>query len=128
MRLLSVALTLASAGCVSPLQRSVAERTLRDGGGYRIIAGLAVPAVRGVEGCGAQALATVLAYGDASADSAALADRLPWHQVGATPNDLPRAELSERYAKRRGIEVARRQSPAARGRCSPAMSPGGSRS
>ncbi len=88
VRLLSVALTLASAGCVSPLQRSVAERTLREDGGYRMISNLAVPAVRGVEGCGAQALATVLAFGDASADSAELAERLPWHDVGATPVDL----------------------------------------
>lgn len=100
VQLFSVAITLASAGCVSPLQRSVAEQTLRADGGYRIIPSLAVPTVRGVEGCGAQALATVLAYGDASADSAELADGLPWHEVGATPIDLLLA------ARDRGREAA----------------------
>lgn len=76
-----------TAGC-SPLLGSVAEQTLLDDGRYVIIEGLHVPKVRGVEGCGAQALATVMAFREPEIDVVALAAELPWHDQGATPVDL----------------------------------------
>ncbi len=79
---------VAGSGCHSPLLGSVSEARLRDSGKYHLVPGLDVPAVRGPEGCGAQALATVLAFGDPDADAEALAEELPWHRVGATPVDL----------------------------------------
>jgi len=78
----------AAGGCVSPLGLSVPETRLRATGEYHIVSGLDVPAVRGVEGCGAQALAAVMAYENPALDAAEVADGLPWHHVGATPIDL----------------------------------------
>ena len=85
---LTLIAVMCGTGCVSPLARSVGEQRLRDSGEYRIVAGLDVPAVRGVEGCGSQALAAVLAYQDPALDTRVLAEELPWHQEGATPVDL----------------------------------------
>jgi ABC-type bacteriocin/lantibiotic exporter with double-glycine peptidase domain len=85
---LGLAAIVSGAGCFSPLLHSVDEQRLRDGGGYEIVGGLSVPPVRGVEGCGAQALATVLAYHDPALDVCRLAEELPWHTEGATPVDL----------------------------------------
>ncbi|MHC4219528.1 MAG: cysteine peptidase family C39 domain-containing protein [Planctomycetota bacterium] len=75
-------------GCFSPFYRSVDVTRLRAVGDYEIVAGLEVPAARGPDGCGAQALAAVLAYHDPVLDPAAVADALPWHTDGATPVDL----------------------------------------
>ena len=58
-----------------------------------------MPKVRGVSGCGAQALAAILAFDDPEIDPAALAEALPWHDEGATPVHL----LLE--ARRRGREA-----------------------
>jgi ABC-type bacteriocin/lantibiotic exporter with double-glycine peptidase domain len=81
------ALALCS-GCFSPFYRSVEEQRLRLTGDYKILPGLVVPAARGPDGCGAQALAAVMAFHDPGLDPAALADELPWHDAGATPVDL----------------------------------------
>lgn len=103
-RLAAVALAIAlgtsmsMTGCHAPLSRSLPEDHLLASGAYRLVPGLDVPPVRGVEGCGAQALATVLAHLDAGADAEALAESLPWHDVGATAVDL----LLE--ARHRGFE------------------------
>ncbi|MHC4127361.1 MAG: hypothetical protein ACYSUA_04185, partial [Planctomycetota bacterium] len=59
-----LAASLSAAGCFSPFYRSVDEERLRSTGDYAIVAGLDVPAARGPDGCGAQALAAVLAYHD----------------------------------------------------------------
>lgn len=75
-------------GCFSPYYRSVDEQQLRLTGDYVILPDLVVPEVRGPDGCGAQALASVMAYHDPAADPAALAADLPWHEQGATPVDL----------------------------------------
>ncbi len=58
--LITLATMLLSA--CSPFNRSVPERTLLESGEYSIVPDLDVPHVRGVNGCGAQALATVIAY------------------------------------------------------------------
>jgi ABC-type bacteriocin/lantibiotic exporter with double-glycine peptidase domain len=75
-------------GCSSPLLRSVPATELERRGRHHLIEGLVVPEVRGVEGCGAQALAAVLAFVDPGLDATALAEALPWHESGATPVDL----------------------------------------
>ncbi len=95
----AVAGTLPASGCMSPLYRSTDETRLTDSGRYHIVDGLDVPAVRGPDGCGAQALATVLAHEDAALDAGEVADALPWHDVGATPVDLLLA------ARDRGFEA-----------------------
>ncbi len=77
-----------SAGCHSPLARSIPEERLRLDADIELITGLSVPEVRGPDGCGAQALATVLAHVDPGLDAATVADELPWHDFGATPVDL----------------------------------------
>jgi ABC-type bacteriocin/lantibiotic exporter with double-glycine peptidase domain len=83
-----VAAPLLVCGCFSPFYRSVDEARLHANGDYEVVSGLEVPAARGPDGCGAQALAAVLAYHDPDLDPAALADALPWHTEGATPVDL----------------------------------------
>lgn len=87
-----------AAGCSAPLASSTAETSLRATGRYDFVDGLAVPRVRGVQGCGAQALAAVVAFAGGG-DARAIADALPWHDVGATPVDLV---LS---ARDRGLEA-----------------------
>ena len=77
-----------SAGCHSPLARSIPEERLRLDTDIELITGLSAPEVRGPDGCGAQALATVLAHVDPGLDAATVADELPWHDFGATPVDL----------------------------------------
>lgn len=67
---------------------------------YQLVANIDVPKVSGVEGCGAQALAAVMAHLDPSHSAADLANELPWHDVGATPIDL----LLE--ARHRGFDAA----------------------
>lgn len=85
----AAACALLMAGCfASPLTGSEPEQALIDAGEYELIERLHVPPVRGVKGCGAQALATVLAHDDSSVDARQLADELPWHDLGATPIDL----------------------------------------
>jgi predicted double-glycine peptidase len=86
-------------GCISPLSFSASESTLIDAGDYIIVPGIDVPKVRGISGCGAQALAAILAFDDPEVDPAALAEALPWHDEGATPVHL----LLE--ARRRGREA-----------------------
>ncbi|MCP3903575.1 MAG: hypothetical protein GY715_08050 [Planctomycetes bacterium] len=93
-------LALACSGCSSPLLSSTPESRLPDGAGYDLVAGVTVPEVRGVAGCGAQALAAALAREDAAVDPTALAEELPWHDIGATPVDL----LLE--ARRRGADAS----------------------
>jgi hypothetical protein len=83
-----VAAALLPAGCVSPLSRSVEQERLAGTARYRLVPGVDVPEVRGVQGCGAQALAAALAFGTPGFDAAALAEELPWHDRGATPVDL----------------------------------------
>lgn len=85
---LAIWVVACSAGCHSPLARSVPEEQLRLDADIELIAGLRVPEVRGPDGCGAQALATVLAHVDPGLDAAIVADELPWHDLGATPVDL----------------------------------------
>ena len=82
-----VVMTTLAAGC-SPLGRRVPEGQLAATGEYLIIADLDVPAVRGVEGCGAQALGAVLAHATPGLDARTVAADLPWHDFGATPVDL----------------------------------------
>ena len=86
-------------GCISPLTFRTSEAKLIASGEYIIIEGIEVPKVRGVSGCGAQALAAILAFDDPEIDPAALAEALPWHDEGATPVHL----LLE--ARRRGREA-----------------------
>ncbi len=90
---------LASGGCRAPLGRSVPESTLAESGAYALVPGMQVPQVRGPAGCGAQALAVVLAHLDARLDAQVVADELPWQDRGANPVDL----LLE--ARRRGFEA-----------------------
>ncbi|MHC4947469.1 MAG: cysteine peptidase family C39 domain-containing protein [Planctomycetota bacterium] len=47
-----------------------------------------MPKIRGSEGCGAQALATAVAWVRPDLDATALAEEMPWHDEGATPVDL----------------------------------------
>ncbi len=77
-----------AAGCVSPIAVSRSERSLVATGDYHIISGIDLPKVRGVEGCGAQALAASLAFLDKKIDPEILAEELPWHDYGATPVEL----------------------------------------
>ncbi len=88
LTLLAGAAILSVSGCYTPIQRGVDERQLIDSGAYRLITDLSVPPVRGAEGCGAQGLATVIAFFEPTTDTAGLADELPWHDVGASPVDL----------------------------------------
>ena len=82
-----LATALANAGCLrSPLNTPRPEAALVAEGSWRLVSGVEIPRVRGVAGCGSQALAGVLA-GDAAA-AASLAEQLPWHEHGATPVDL----------------------------------------
>lgn len=99
---------MCSGGCLrGPLARTTAEASLTAGADWVFAPGVAVPEPPGPAGCGAQALAAVLATaGSAPADSAgrasaadALAAALPWHDHGATPIDL----LLE--ARRRGFDA-----------------------
>jgi hypothetical protein len=88
----SAAAVLTLAGC-SPFTSSVPEARLLDSGAYIMAPRIDVPSVKGVEGCGAQALGAVLAYhmpsdGEVSRSAAAIANELPWHDAGATPVDL----------------------------------------
>jgi hypothetical protein len=83
----------------SPFSRTTSEADLRNRNTCTIIAGLDSPKVQGVEGCGAQALATIIAHWDGATSSTEIAAELPWHDVGATPIDL----LLE--ARRRGFEA-----------------------
>jgi predicted double-glycine peptidase len=90
---------LAACGCSAPLLRSVPEAELSRSERFDLIDGLSVPKVPGPDGCGAQALAAVLTRGQDAAAAEALADELPWHDLGATPIDL----LLE--ARSRGFEA-----------------------
>lgn len=95
-----VALTLLCAsGCYSPWMRSEPEAALVASGQYDIITELDIPEVKGLEGCGAQALAAVLAFSDSSLDAGRLAADLPWHDEGGDPVAL----LLE--ARRRGFDA-----------------------
>jgi ABC-type bacteriocin/lantibiotic exporter with double-glycine peptidase domain len=95
---LALAMATACVGC-SPFQHSTPEAELAVSGRYLLVAGLDVPPVDGVQGCGAQALATMIHHVDPSAPSEVVAAELPWHDSGATPVDL----LLE--ARRRGYEA-----------------------
>jgi hypothetical protein len=96
---LTLGVSLLAAGC-SPFHRSVPEGDLRRANKHLIIAGLDCPEVPGVQGCGAQALATIIGHVDHQQSTAAVAAELPWHDVGATPVDL----LLE--ARRRGLAAS----------------------
>lgn len=72
-------------GCISPLSFSTPEAKLIASGEYIIVTGIEVPKVRGISGCGAQALAAILAFDDPEIDPISLAEALPWHDEGATP-------------------------------------------
>lgn len=93
---------LTTAGC-SPLAAPRDEARLLTGGRHHVIDGLDVPAVAGPAGCGAQALAAILAYDDPMTDAQQLADELPWQDLGATPVDL----LLEARARGRVAAVER---------------------
>ncbi|MHC5114238.1 MAG: hypothetical protein ACYTGP_07405 [Planctomycetota bacterium] len=86
-RLAILALLLLCSGCASPLLSATPLERL-PAQDYDLIEDVAVPEVRGVAGCGAQALAAALARGASDLDAAALAEELPWHDEGATPVDL----------------------------------------
>jgi predicted double-glycine peptidase len=97
-KLASVIVMAASCtACHSPLIGSVREDRLRETGDYHLVDNLDVPAVRGPEGCGAQALAAVLAFSNPAADAGALAEQLPWQNAGATPVDLLLAARERGY-------------------------------
>ncbi|MBL8755231.1 MAG: hypothetical protein JNK15_18170 [Planctomycetes bacterium] len=89
------------AGCRSPLSHAV-ERTSLDAR-YTMVAHPDLPAAKGDEGCGAQALAVALARFDPAIDVQQLCDALPWHDSGATVVDLIVA------ARKRGYEVSLHQ-------------------
>ncbi len=84
----AVLLAALATGCHTPIGISHAESGLVATGQYDVISGIDLPRVRGVEGCGAQALATAIGFYDDSVDATALADELPWHDYGATPVEL----------------------------------------
>ena len=88
---LGLAAAVCGAGCYSPFNFTFDEQRLLDKGEYAIVTGL--------DGCGAQALATVLVFNDPGLNAADLADELPWHTEGATPVDLLLA------ARDRGFEA-----------------------
>lgn len=90
---------LGLASCHAPIGMSYHESGLLASGRYEIISDLDLPPVEGVAGCGAQALASVMAHEDHAINATELASELPWHEVGATPVDL----LLE--ARRRGFEA-----------------------
>lgn len=56
-----------------------------------------------MDGCGAQALAAILAFDDPEIDAAELGETLPWHDAGATPVHL----LLEARRRGRGASIAR---------------------
>jgi ABC-type bacteriocin/lantibiotic exporter with double-glycine peptidase domain len=87
------------ASCHSPIGMSYHENGLMATGRYDLISGIDLPKVDGVAGCGAQALAAVMAFEDDILNADSLAEELPWHEVGATPVDL----LLE--ARARGFEA-----------------------
>jgi predicted double-glycine peptidase len=94
-----LAAAVCGAGCYSPFNFTFDEQRLLDQGEYTIVTGLDVPEARGPDGCGAQALATVLVFNDPALNAGDLADELPWHTEGATPVDLLLA------ARDRGFEA-----------------------
>jgi len=63
----------------------VPEDRLVARGEYDLIRDLDMPPAPGPSGCGAQALATVIAHYDPSVESKETADQLPWKDKGATP-------------------------------------------
>lgn len=79
---------LLQTGCVKPLAFSRPEADLVDDPTFEIIEGITVPDVVGPAGCGAQALAALLAFDDPTLDAQRLADELPWQDLGASPVDL----------------------------------------
>ena len=89
-RLLCSIMLLSSftSGCISPIAVSRSEHSLVATGEYHVISGIDLPKVRGVAGCGAQALAASLAFLDNKIDAETLAEELPWHDYGATPVEL----------------------------------------
>ena len=90
MRRLTVLLLIAltATGCHSPLLHSVDEATLVERDRHHLVAGLTVPESARPEACGAQALATVLAWQDPARDAGTLTATLPVPDGGATPMDL----------------------------------------
>ncbi len=90
---------IATLGGCSPLHRSVPEADLLRADKHIIVTGIDVPAIKGVNGCGAQALAAMIAFADAEVAADELASELPWRKDGATPVDL----LLE--ARRRGFDA-----------------------
>ncbi|MCZ6837292.1 MAG: hypothetical protein O7G85_16070 [Planctomycetota bacterium] len=76
------------ASCHSPINMSYHESGLVASGKYDLISGIDLPEVTGVAGCGAQALAAVMAYMDETQDASLMAQELPWHEAGATPIDV----------------------------------------
>lgn len=76
------------AGCHSPIGISHSESGLLANGEFTVVRGIDLPKVTGVKGCGAQALAAVIAFVDEAVDAEALARELPWHREGATPVEL----------------------------------------
>jgi len=84
---LLLGLVLLLGGC-SPLGVKIPEHRLRETGAYRFVDDVAMPPVRGVAGCGSQALATVLAHERPAVDPVALAESLPWHNEGASTPEI----------------------------------------
>ncbi|MHC5026319.1 MAG: cysteine peptidase family C39 domain-containing protein [Planctomycetota bacterium] len=91
-------LLVAAAGCHPLASTRTEEALLADG--YVVVEGLRVPEVEGNAGCGAQALAAVMAHGDPARDPVALGAELPWHDVGATPVDLLLAARNDGFEAR----------------------------
>jgi predicted double-glycine peptidase len=91
--------TLVGASGCSPVLDTVDDAALRGSGDYRMVDALSVPEVTGAAGCGAQALATALAFADRSIAADAMAEELPWHDLGATPVDILLA------ARKRGFDA-----------------------
>jgi len=93
------AVTVAAAGCHSPIAISHHPAGILGSGEFDVITGIDVPSVRGAAGCGAQALAAAIAFVDDGVDASALAEELPWHEHGALAVEL----LVE--ARQRGCEA-----------------------
>lgn len=94
------AIALLLAGCRSPLAHTVRTQDLAGRAGATLVDHADLPAARGNEGCGSQALAVALARFDPSLEPQALSDSLPWHDRGATVVDL----IVE--ARKRGYRVS----------------------
>lgn len=79
----SVAYIVACSGCADPLRHVVNEKRVSQTSEYTVIDGLDVPNTKDENACGAQALATVVAYYDNSRDSQVVFEAIPFRAANA---------------------------------------------